>query len=184
MNDPVTVRDFIHTKKQKQFETDFFKNSGYFEKWEDCDDEGWVEGNIKFEVELEDILAYSQGIMDRNPLFNDPEAAKEGPFGEIIAHPLFLTQAVFWATGVDGPGSWIKTPGAINPGQKIEFLLPVRVGDVLSHRSRFYDKFIKRGKRYLTYNTEWYNQNDDVVCRWLGTLIIPVSTGEDTHKWL
>lgn len=184
MNDEVKIEDFINTKKQRAFENNFFRLSANFERWEDVDDEGWIDGDIVFEVELEDILAFSQGVMDDNPLFNDPEAAKKGPFGGIVAHPLFLTQIIFWSTGDDGPGSWIKTPGAINPGQNIEFGVPIRPGDRIRRKARFYDKWVKRNKRYLSYQTVFHNQNDELVCRWRGPLILPISQGSERHQFL
>lgn len=184
MGNQVTIHDFIQTEKQKAFENDFFKNAENYERWEDIDDEGWVDGIISFEVQLEDMLAFAEGVDDNNPLFTDVEAARNGPFGEIIAHPMFLTQIIFWSTGGDGPGSWIKTPGAINPGHEVEFGVPVRVGDIISHRSRFHDKLIKRHKRYLSFETHFFNQNDEIVCKWIGGLILPVSKEGEAHKFL
>ena len=184
MENQVKIQDFITTRKQKEFENDFFKKSGNFEQWEDVDDEGWIESDIKFEVELEDILAFSEGVMDENPLFNDEDAAKNGPFGGIVAHPMFLTQIIFWSTGVDGPGSWIKTPGAINPGPEIIIGAPVRPGDTIRQKARFHDKWIKRGKRYLCFETHFSNQNDEMVFNVHTTLILPVSKGNEAHQFL
>ncbi|GJL66329.1 MAG: hypothetical protein NPIRA05_13000 [Nitrospirales bacterium] len=184
MGTDVKIQDFIKTKKQKAFENDFFKNAANYERWEDVDDEGWVDGQIQFEVELEDVLTFAEGVVDDNPLFTDVEAAKNGPFGELIAHPMFLTQIIFWSTGRDGRGSWIKTPGAINPGHEVEFGVPIRPGDIIRQRSRFHDKYIKRGKRYLSFETYFLNQNDELVCKWLGGLILPVSREGEAHKFL
>ena len=184
MSNSVTVEQFIRTQKQKKFENNFFAKAQNFEKWEDVDDQGWVDVDIEFHVELEDMLAFAEGVLDDNPLFSDVEAAKDGPFGGIIAHPMFLTQIIFWSTGVDGPGSWIKTPGAINPGQNIEFGVPIRPGDTIKQKARFHDKWIKRGKRYLSFETHFTNQNGESVCRWRGPLILPVSAGDSKHKFL
>jgi acyl dehydratase len=89
----------------------------------------------------------------------------------------------FWLTGDSGPGSWIRTPGAINPGQKIEFYEQIRPGDTIRARSSFHDKWIKRGKRYLTCLTDYYNQTDQLVAKWWTTLILPTSRGGDSHKF-
>jgi len=183
MDDEVRIEDFLTTKKQKSFEFDFFKKAEEYEKWEDVDFDGVYEIERTFEVEEEDIIAYSEGILDDNPLFNDKKAAEAGPFGGLVAHPLFLTPVGFWLTGESGPGSWVRTPGAINPGQVIEFYEPIRLGDTIRARSRFFDKWIKRGKRYLTYETEFFNQNDQRVAKWWITLILPRSHGEESHKF-
>ena len=140
-------------------------------------------GNFMKSIKAEDIKTYSEGISDDNPLFNDEEAAKNGPYGGLIAHPLFLTPIGFWFTGDGGPGSWVKTPGAINPGQKIEFYEPIRVGDVISQKSKFFDKWIKRGKRYLTYESEYYKQEKKLVAKWWITLIIPKSKENMSHQF-
>lgn len=183
MEEEVYVEDFLTTNKQKAFEYDFFKKAEGYEKWETVDFDGVYEIDRTFTVEVEDIKSYSEGILDDNPLFNDEEAAKEGPYGGLIAHPLFLTPIGFWLTGDTGPGSWVRTPGAINPGQIIEFYEPICPGDTIRARSRFYDKWIKRGKRYLTYLTEYYNQKDQMVAQWWVTLILPRSHGDESHKF-
>ncbi len=183
MEEEVRIEDFLTTKKQKAFEHDFFKKAEGYEKWEDVGFDGVYDMERTFNVEVENIKNYSEGILDNNPLFNDEEAAKEGPFGGLIAHPLFLTPVGFWLTGDSGPGSWIRTPGAINPGQIIEFYEPIRPGDIISAKARFHDKWIKRGKRYLTYLTEYYNQKDQMVAKWWGTLILPRSRGDASHQF-
>lgn len=183
MADDVRVEDFLVTKKQRAFEYDFFKKADEYETWEDVDFDLLYEGERTFTVEAEDIRTYSQGILDANPLFNDEEAASAGPYGGLVGHPLFITPIAFWLTGADGPGSWVRTPGAINPGQKIEFYEHIRVGDTIRATSRFHDKWIKRGKRYLTYLTEYYNQRDELVARWWATLILPTSRGGQAHSF-
>jgi hypothetical protein len=55
--------------------------------------------------------------------------------------------------------------------------------DVIRVKTRFYDKWIKRGKRYLTYLSEYYNQNDKLVAKWWGTLILPTSKGNESHRF-
>jgi acyl dehydratase len=183
MEDNVRIEDFLSTKKQKTFEYDFFKKAKDYEKWEDVDFDGIYEIENTFTVTEEDIKSFSEGILDENPLFNDREAAEKGPFGGLIAHPLFLTPIGFWLTGDSGPGSWVRTPGAINPGQIIEFYGPIRLGDTIRAKSRFHDKWIKRGKRYLTYLTEYYNQDDLLLAKWWITLILPKSKGSESHKF-
>ncbi len=183
MDEEVRIENFLETEKQKTFEYNFFKKAEDYEKWEDADFDGFHDLERTFEVTAEDIKNYSEGILDDNPLFNDEEAAKEGPYGGLVAHPLFLTPIGFWLTGDKGSGSWIRTPGAINPGQKIEFYEPVRPGDVIRARSQFHDKWIKRGKRYLAYLTEYYNQKDLLVAKWWITLILPKSKGGEAHQF-
>jgi len=54
-------------------------------------------GPVKYEVGLEKIKEYAIATGDENPFYIDEEAAKKGPFQEIVAPPLF---AVVYMRGV------------------------------------------------------------------------------------
>lgn len=183
MTEEVRVEDFITTKKQKEFESDFLKNSENYQSWDDVDFDQIWENDLRFTIEEEDIKYYSEGVLDQNPLFTDTEAAKAGPFECLTPHPMFITPILFWLAGDSGPSSWIRTPGAINPGQVMEFHEPMRVGDTLRSRARVHDKWIKRGKRYLTYLVELLNQEDKLVFTCWTTLILPQSKGHNKHQF-
>jgi 3-hydroxybutyryl-CoA dehydratase len=183
MEEEVRIEDFLVTEKQKAFEYNFFKGADAYEKWETVDFEEVCEMERTFTVTAEDIKNYSEGILDDNPLFNDEDAADKGPYGSLIGHPLLMTPIAFWIAGTEGPMSWIRTPGAINPGQTIEFYQPIRPGDVIRAKSKFHDKWIKRGKRYLTFLADYYNQKDELVAKWWATLILPTSRGKEPHTF-
>ena len=183
MTNESRVEDFITTRKQKEFGHDFFERSEQYQRWEDVEFNKVWEDDRRFTIEEEDIVFYSGGVIDDNPLFNDKEAAKAGPFGELTAHPVFLTPIVFWLAGDSGPSSWLRTPGAINPGQVIEIYEPFRVGDTIRSRAEVHDKWIKRGKRYLTFQVDYINQDDKVIFRVWNTLILPRSKGDGTHQF-
>jgi len=89
----------------------------------------------------------------------------------------------FWCIGVKGRGNWVRTPGARNPGQDIEFYEPFRVGETIHIKMRPHDRYIKRGKYYLQYKADFYNQNDVKKASWIATLILP-KTREDIQKFL
>jgi len=150
------IEKYQKTEKQKEFQFDFFVDQTKYEKWEDViiGTEGF--GERTFEVKKEDIDAYVECTMDENPVFKDEKSAKKTPWGELIAPPMFIT--------------------------KIEFYEPIREGDVIKIRSEAFDKYIKRGKRYLTYYSEFTNQRGELVAKWWGTLILPFSKGEEEHK--
>ncbi|MCS7130988.1 MAG: MaoC family dehydratase [Archaeoglobaceae archaeon] len=166
------VKNYLKTEKQKSYTFDFFIDEKNYIKWEDVEIgmEAW--SDKEFEVKEEDIESYLEATENNCSVF-----LKEG-----IAPPMFLTTIAFWLIGDSFIGSWIKTPGAINPGQKIEFCKPIRVGDVIRVKMKAYDKFIKRGKRYLTYYNEFVNQRGEIVAKWWGTLILPISRSEEEHK--
>jgi acyl dehydratase len=175
------IEKYQKTEKQKEFQFDFFVDQSKYEKWEDVviGTEGF--GERTFKVKKEDVDAYVDCTMEDNPVFKDEEFAKNTPWGGLIAPPMFITTVGFWIAGT-GSGSWIRTPGAINPGQRIEFYEPIRIGDVIKIRSEAHDKYLKRGKRYLTYYSEYTNQRGELVAKWWGTLILPFSEGEEEHR--
>ena len=181
-NEP-RVEDFISTSKQKAFEHDFLKRSEQYQRWEDVEFNKVWENERRFTIEAEDIRFYSEGVMDDNPLFNDEQVAKSGPFGGLTAHPMFITPITFWLAGESGPSSWVRTPGAINPGQIMEIYEPFRVGDTIRSRAEVHDKWIKRGKRYLTFQVDYLNQDDLMIFRVWTTLILPRSQGEGAHQF-
>ncbi|MEM0203944.1 MAG: MaoC family dehydratase [Archaeoglobaceae archaeon] len=166
------VRKYLKTEKQREYNFDFFVDEERYIRWEDVEIgmEAWSEK--EFEVKEEDIRAYLEATENYNPVF----------WKDLIAPPMFITTVAFWLVGDSFVGSWIKTPGAINPGQKIEFYEPIRVGDVIRVKMRAHDKFIKRGKRYLTYYNEFVNQRGEIVAKWWGTLILPLSRSEEEHR--
>lgn len=95
---------------------------------------------------------------------------------------LFITQIAFRCIG-KGAANWIRTPGARNPGQRMEFYEPIEVGDVITLKMRSYDKCIKRGKYYLTYECDFVDQRGRLKARWWATLILP-KTKEDIIRFM
>lgn len=167
----MAVIDHIRTEKQRGFNTDFLKDAAGYETWDGVKISETYDSEQTFEVKLEDILSYSQGVLDPNPIFNDPNHPDFQP------HPLFCVPIAFWCIG-KGHGSWIRSPGAINPGQKIELLEPFRVGDVITIKQEAYDRWVKRGRHYVTYKLSYYDQRGTLKAIWWGTLIIPPNRQE------
>jgi acyl dehydratase len=176
---------FFKTEKQRQFNTDFFRDAEEYEAWDDIDFETQEEilGENTFLIQAEDMKAYADGVLDNNRLMIDEEYASNSPYGELVPHPLFLTQITFWCIGTKGRGNWIRTPGARNPGQHIELYEPFRVGETIHIKMRPYDRFIKRGKYYLQYKIDFYNQDSVKKAMWILSLILP-RTKEDIKKFV
>jgi acyl dehydratase len=176
---------FIKTERQKQFDTDFFKDAETYEAWDEIDFESDAEipGEQTFTIRAEDMKYYAEAVLDENLLMNDEEYAKKSRYGGLVPHPLFITQIGFWCIGVKGRGNWVRTPGARNPGQHIEFYEPFRVGETIHIKMRPYDRYIKRGKYYLQYKADFYNQDNVKKASWIATLILP-KTRADIKKFL
>ena len=172
------------TQKQKEFSADFLNRDDVeeYEFWDEIEIGKESVVPLTFEVKAEDLIAYAEGVPDANAVFFDEEYARKCGHDGIAAHPMFGTQVGFFLMR-KGHGSWIRTPGARNPGQIVEWYDPVRVGDVLTLKLKGHDKWIKRGKYYMRYLTETYDQHGNLKCRYYVTLVLP-RTREDVRKFL
>ena len=181
----INFERFFKTEKQRQFSTDFFKNAEEYETWDDIDfsSDKEFDGEQTFTIKAEDMKAYAEGVLDDNALMNDEKYAQKSPYRSLVPHPIFMTQIAFWCIGTQGRGNWIRTPGARNPGQDFEFHEPFRVGETIHIKMRPYDRYIKRGKYYLKYKTDFYNQKDVKKATWILTLILP-RTKADIKKFV
>jgi len=171
---------YVKTQKQKIFDFDFLKNADKYEVWDEIDFNRESTSKITYEVTLEDLKSYAEGALDTNPLFVDEDYAKKSVYGEIISHPNFSIVILFWCLR-EGIGDWIRTPGSINPGHRWEFYEPFRVGDIIRVKTKPYDRWIKRGRHYLTYQMDFIDQNDRLKQRYWCTLILP-KTRADVAK--
>lgn len=180
----INFERFFETEKQKEFGTDFFADAEDYEAWDEIDFESEeVEGEQTFTIKAEDMKAYALGVLDENPLMVDEEYAKKSPYGGLVSHPLFLVQIGFWCIGIKGRGNWIRTPGARNPGQHIEIYDDFKVGETIHIKMKPYDRYIKRGKYYLKYKVDYYNQDNVKKAMWILTLILP-KTKQDIRKFV
>lgn len=120
---------------------------------------------------------YIEGTEDYNPVFVDEMAARESQFEGLIAPPTIVVPIVFASLP---PDSWIKMPGAINPGQSLELGVPVRAGDTVFCQSKLIDKYIKRHKKYTLAEFRITNQNGELVCLWRGGLVLQYQGNPET----
>ena len=111
---------------------------------------------------------------DPQPFHTDPEAAKQWPYGGLIAsgwHTAAMMMRILLDSFIDGESS-LGSPG-LGP---IRWKLPVRPGDVLRVRARVLDNRVSQSKPdrgILTFEVEVINQRDEVVMvveNWLAIL--------------
>jgi acyl dehydratase len=94
-------------------------------------------------VAKEDLIAYAKALGETNPLYLDEEAAKAGPYGTIIAPPLYYNLLSLRA-GLD-PKVNFGTTG-FDAGQHVEFFEPIRAGDTISAKTQVADVYAKTGR--------------------------------------
>ncbi len=176
---------YFKTEKQQQFSTNFFTDAENYEVWDEIDFSNLQEaaGENTFTIKAEDLKFYAEYCSDNNPYMTDEEFAKKSPYGGLVAHPIFVTTLGFWCIGIKGRGNWIRTPGARNPGQEIIIYENFKVGETIHVKLRPYDRYEKRGKYYLKYAMDFYNEKDVLKSTWILTLILP-RTRDEIKKFL
>jgi acyl dehydratase len=171
---PERLGHYIQTEKQRHFSRDFLVGWENYETWEDATVGESAPASHTFTVEAEDVAAYNRACGETDRLYVDPEYARENsPTGELLQHPIFVTAVGFYCVGASGIGSWMRTPGARNPGQRIEIVEPFRTGEVITTTVTTREKFIQRGKHYLTMFLEFRNERGNLKGTWDCSLILP-----------
>lgn len=172
---------YFETDRQRHFESNFLKDAELYETWDEVVIGSSQPGKLKYTVTEEDVLYYNSSLLEPDPLLTDPKyAAEHSPTGELIQHPLFVVQVAFYCIE-NGRGSWIRSPGARNPGQKIELIEPFKVGETISMTVSPFDKWIRRGKHYITDKLDFHNQNGVHKATWWLTLILPPTRSAMLH---
>lgn len=166
---------FATTAKQHDFEWDFTRGVEAYESWDEIEVGASGQGARVFEVTEEDILSFNLSALETDPMLVDPEYAAQ--HGGLRQHPLFVVQVVFWCIDT-GIGSWLRSPGARNPGQRIELVEPFVVGERITATITHLDKWIRRDKTYVEDEVVLRNQDGVHKATWFTRLIIPPSRAE------
>ncbi len=166
------LEHYLETKKQKVFEYDFLKDMEKYEVWDEIQIGREFECKTTYAIEEEDLINYARSVSDPNLIFNDPDTARKAGFPGLVAHPVFVVALGFWCIGL-GPGSWVRSPGAMNPGQRFKYYEPFFAGETISIKVKAYDKWVSRNRYYVTYQLDCYNQKGTLKCNWWCTLIVP-----------
>ena len=117
-------------------------------------------GCHEFQITPQMQQNYLEALEDSAPLYIEGNST-EAP----IAHPVLVVNYAFAAEWI---GSFAQHVHAKN---YVRFLAPTRVGKRIIARSRVYDKYIRRGRTYVT--TQFTCIDEDglevVHCRWTET---------------
>ena len=126
-----------------------------------------------------DVRRFAVATDDLNPLYLDEEKAKQSSHGGLIAPPLFymapLTEpkpeSELRPDGLPYEGKFpippTPLPRLMDGGTDIEFFQPIRVGDVLTGRSKITDIYQKDGRSgpliFVVRETTFTNQRGELV---------------------
>ena len=183
MSIPARLNQYIETEKQRHFPKVFLDGWKDYETWEQSQVGQTGPGQRTFAINDEDIVAYNKACGETDPLMIDPAyAAKHSPTGAVLQHPIFVTTIGFYSLGEKGLGTWIRTPGARNPGQIIEIFKPFVNGEVITTMITTNDKFMQRCKPYLQIKLDFINEKKELKARWMCSLILP-PTRDDVARF-
>ncbi len=119
----------------------------------------------QFEVTKERIFAFCKALGETNPLYTDETAAAAGPYGGIIAPPMFYVAAPRNVGGLDPKVTYGNT--SFNAGQHCEFQEPMRPGDTISATVSIHDIYEKTGRTgrmlFVVRRTQLKNQRGELV---------------------
>ena len=104
----------------------------------------------------EDVLAFSELSLDKNPIHLDEEYAEQSRFGRRIVHGFFVGSLISAVFGTKLPGE-----GAIYLHQEMNFRKPVFHGDEITATVTVTD--IRKDKSILCFDTKCENERGEVV---------------------
>lgn len=118
-----------------------------------------------------DVRRFVELTGDDNPLHVDREFAEGTSFKDIVVHGMLGASFISTVIGTQLPG-----PGALWVSQNLEFLLPVRLGDVLSVSCTVTKKHDR--ERLLEVETRIENQNRQLVLSGQGKVKVLVGRAQ------
>ncbi len=106
--------------------------------------------------DTEEVKAFSELSLDRNPIHLDPEYAKKSIFGQRIVHGFLVGSLISAVFGTVLPGE-----GAIYLHQEMNFRKPVYHGERITASVVITD--IRKDKAILYFDTKCENDRGEVV---------------------
>lgn len=110
----------------------------------------------EFSIAEEDGQAFAQVSKDINPIHLDEEYAKKTRFGGKIVHGMLLGGYISSLIGTELPGE-----GSIYMKQELNFLRPVRYGDIIRVEIAVTELILEKKRAVLS--TNCYNQKGEQV---------------------
>jgi acyl dehydratase len=129
---------------------------------------------VEFEVEADRIRRYADAVGETSPIHQDPDAAREAGFRDVVAPPMFCVVYQFPAVaqpGVD-PDVGMNLVALVHGGQEFEWSEPVCAGDVISTTPRVADIYEKDGKGFYVFETASVNQDGEPTVSGVWTNIV------------
>lgn len=126
-------------------------------------------------IEAGKVEEFARAIQDDNPAYRDEDAANEQGLDAVPA-PLTFTRTSYFPRyrpdGIDadlGFDLGLRSEYVLHGEQEYEYERPIEVGDVLTGTTTLTDIYQREGNQggmmtFAVYETEFRDQNDDLVC--------------------
>lgn len=109
-----------------------------------------------------------------SPLLHDAQAAKAGPYGDLIAFPSFAVVFAIrpFSAAIADPELKINFQRLVHGEQELEFLEVMRPGDVMTTTGRISDLYDKARMGFIVVTSETRNPHGAVVVKGTWTAIV------------
>lgn len=119
---------------------------------------------VEFEVTRELVEKYAAAMGDDNPIFYDAAAARQAGFEGAIAPPTIVCIYAIPSALLSGFNpKVIPPPGNIHYRQEYKFLNAARIGDTIRVKSVVANKETRKGKKYVTIECHYENQDGEKI---------------------
>lgn len=128
---------------------------------------------ITYEVGREKIREFAAAVGETDPIYHDPQAAREHGYPEQVA-PLTFPTVLHLRSGpqvVMDPDLGLDYSVVVHGGQEFEYRRPIVAGDVLTATPRISDISARGPHEFLTIETTMRDAGGEVVCVARATLI-------------
>jgi len=112
--------------------------------------------SITNQICQQDVQAFAEISLDRNPIHLDDNFAKKTIFKKKIVHGLLVSSLISAVLANKLPG-----PGSIYLSQELKFLKPVFIDDIITAEVEVTE--IDYNKKLITLSTSCINQHNDIV---------------------
>jgi acyl dehydratase len=128
----------------------------------------------EFGVEADHIRQYANAVGEESPLYQDPDAAREAGFRDLVAPPMFC---VVYSTPAMGPALLdpeveMNFATMVHGGQEFEWGEPVCAGDVITTTVRCKDISERNGMGFYVFESTSTNQDGAQTVRGIWTNIV------------
>ncbi|NYI05882.1 MaoC family dehydratase N-terminal domain-containing protein [Allostreptomyces psammosilenae] len=133
-----------------------------------------------YEVGREKIREFAEAVGDANPLYTDPEAAREAGHPDVIAPPTFafVINQLGWEQIVGDPALGLDYSRVVHGDQRFVWSRPVRAGDRLTVAMHIDSIKTLAGNDVLGARGEIHTEDGEHVVTAYSTLVARPEEGE------